>query len=132
MELYFAQHNNKEGNEEQDNFNMEEYIANLTEAFIASSTNATPPASKFAIKNLEVVWIDENHILEDLSCPICMDPFEISTKSLQFPCKHLFHEDCLVEWLQKVKIFKIKISMQIVHYVDMKLKQMILNLKKKN
>eukprot|EP01080_Neovahlkampfia_damariscottae_P009577 gene9577-1780_t len=101
MEMYFTEHSCHEGHQEENNFNVEEYLRELTERFIESSTNATPPASKQAIKNLEVVWIDEEHILDDASCPICIEAFEISTKALVLPCNHLFHEKCLIEWLQK-------------------------------
>ncbi|KAG5630067.1 hypothetical protein H5410_001784 [Solanum commersonii] len=33
------------------------------------------------------------------NCPICMEEFGIDSKAGQLPCKHFFHNDCIVTWL---------------------------------
>ncbi|BGP31251.1 hypothetical protein JCM10296v2_003015 [Rhodotorula toruloides] len=34
------------------------------------------------------------------SCGICLDTFQLSDNAVALPCKHLYHEDCLVPWLK--------------------------------
>ncbi|XP_057525601.1 E3 ubiquitin-protein ligase RING1-like [Amaranthus tricolor] len=61
----------------------------------------TPPASKQAIDDLPDVVISKNLVnSESNSCAVCMNEFELALKVKQMPCKHLYHSDCLVPWLQ--------------------------------
>ncbi|KAG7344008.1 ring-like zinc finger domain containing protein [Nitzschia inconspicua] len=41
----------------------------------------------------------ENENEEACCCAICLDEFESKEKVRILPCKHRFHEDCLVPWL---------------------------------
>eukprot|EP00252_Welwitschia_mirabilis_P021906 TRINITY_DN5753_c1_g1_i5.p1 TRINITY_DN5753_c1_g1~~TRINITY_DN5753_c1_g1_i5.p1 ORF type:complete len:311 (-),score=16.26 TRINITY_DN5753_c1_g1_i5:148-1080(-) len=36
----------------------------------------------------------------DLQCPVCFDDFEIGGEAKQMPCKHIFHEYCILPWLK--------------------------------
>lgn len=64
-----------------------------------------PEASERAIKNLP------NHVLtaedlgseEEIECAICKMPGEIDEAYKILPCKHEFHEDCVLLWLKKVR-----------------------------
>lgn len=61
----------------------------------------TPPASKKAIETLPDVPITEEVANSDSnSCAVCMDDFEVGSQAKQMPCKHLFHSDCLLPWLE--------------------------------
>jgi E3 ubiquitin-protein ligase RNF115/126 len=55
----------------------------------------TPPAQKEAIDALPSVTIKEN-----LQCSVCLDDFEIGAEAKQMPCKHKFHSDCILPWLE--------------------------------
>ena len=33
------------------------------------------------------------------TCPICVDDFAKDTEVKMTPCKHVFHNDCLFEWI---------------------------------
>ncbi|KAK7311546.1 hypothetical protein RJT34_09763 [Clitoria ternatea] len=56
------------------------------------------PASKNAIARLRKVKLQECATLKD--CAICLTEFDQDTEVLQMPCKHVYHEECLVQWLQ--------------------------------
>ncbi|XP_074569977.1 putative E3 ubiquitin-protein ligase RHC2A [Curcuma longa] len=58
-----------------------------------------PPASKAAIESMPTVDIVAEHIANECHCAICMDPFELGTKSREMPCKHIYHQDCILPWL---------------------------------
>ncbi|KAL2939038.1 E3 ubiquitin-protein ligase RING1 [Bienertia sinuspersici] len=61
----------------------------------------TPPASKQAIDGLPNVVITADVVNSDSnSCAVCMNDFEVGLNAKQMPCKHLYHSDCLIPWLQ--------------------------------
>ncbi|KAG2310961.1 hypothetical protein Bca4012_025459 [Brassica carinata] len=69
-----------------------------TGAGIGRSGN--PPASKSAIESLPRVEISDCHITAEANCAVCTEVFEAAeTEAREMPCKHIFHEDCIVPWL---------------------------------
>ncbi|CAL9105941.1 unnamed protein product, partial [Musa textilis] len=58
-----------------------------------------PPASKAAIESMPAVEIVDDHIGKDCHCAICMDAFELGTVAREMPCKHIYHQDCILPWL---------------------------------
>ncbi|KAJ4838858.1 hypothetical protein Tsubulata_010892, partial [Turnera subulata] len=61
----------------------------------------TPPASKSAIDALPTVRITEESLNSEMNqCAVCQDDFEMGEEVKQMPCKHLYHEGCLMPWLQ--------------------------------
>ncbi|KAF8082417.1 hypothetical protein N665_0827s0020 [Sinapis alba] len=57
----------------------------------------TPPARKEAVESLATVKIQEE---ASLQCSVCLDDFEIGMEAKEMPCKHKFHGDCLLPWLE--------------------------------
>lgn len=37
-------------------------------------------------------------------CSICMSEFESDDKIIQLQCKHIFHSDCIIQWLKEKRI----------------------------
>nr|AAR20783.1 At3g13430 [Arabidopsis thaliana]AAS47667.1 At3g13430 [Arabidopsis thaliana] len=56
----------------------------------------TPPATKEAVEALAMVKIEDSL----LQCSVCLDDFEIGMEAKEMPCKHKFHSDCLLPWLE--------------------------------
>lgn len=56
----------------------------------------TPPAQKEAVEAMPTVTIKENTI----QCSVCLEDFEIGTEAREMPCKHTFHSDCILPWLE--------------------------------
>lgn len=54
----------------------------------------TPPAQKAAVEALPTVAIKET-----LQCSVCLDDFEVSAEAKEMPCKHKFHSNCILPWL---------------------------------
>ncbi|CAG7877024.1 unnamed protein product, partial [Brassica rapa] len=61
----------------------------------------TPPASKSAIEGLPTVKVSKDMLKSEMNqCAVCMDEFEDGGDVKQMPCKHVFHQDCLMPWLE--------------------------------
>ena len=69
-----------------------------------------PPASKKVVENLDKITVNEQNIKtlrkdsgisDDNSCAICKDNFEINQNLIYLPCKHLFHDECILPWLKE-------------------------------
>ncbi|CAM6125427.1 unnamed protein product [Calypogeia fissa] len=62
----------------------------------------TPPASKIAVEAMPTIQISEEHLGTDAAqCAVCKDEFELGSQVRQMPCKHMYHQDCILPWLQQ-------------------------------
>lgn len=61
----------------------------------------TPPASKSVVEALPNVEVDEALLKSELAqCAVCKDDFEMGNVVKQMPCKHVYHDDCILPWLE--------------------------------
>lgn len=58
-----------------------------------------PPASKAAVESMPTVEIEEDHVGTDSHCAICKEAFELGAEAREMPCKHIYHQDCILPWL---------------------------------
>ncbi|KAJ1257484.1 hypothetical protein BS78_10G000300 [Paspalum vaginatum] len=61
----------------------------------------TPPAAKSAVAALPDVAVSAEMMQADggAQCAVCMDDFQLGAAAKQLPCKHVFHKDCILPWL---------------------------------
>ncbi|XP_030541179.1 E3 ubiquitin-protein ligase RING1-like [Rhodamnia argentea] len=79
--------------------NLEQLIQQLAEN--DPNRYGTPPASKSAINELPDIKITEELLVSDNSqCAVCKDTFELGEEAKQMPCKHIYHSDCILPWLE--------------------------------
>ncbi|KAL0911736.1 hypothetical protein M5K25_019896 [Dendrobium thyrsiflorum] len=55
-----------------------------------------PPASKAAIESMPTIEITKS---QDCNCAVCMEPFDLGAEAREMPCKHIYHQDCILPWL---------------------------------
>lgn len=61
----------------------------------------TPPASKTAVEGLPDIVVDDKLLGSDSAqCAVCQDDYEKDMVVKQMPCKHVFHSECLLPWLE--------------------------------
>lgn len=78
---------------------MEQLIQQLAEN--DPNRYGTPPASKSAIEKLPSVKVDKEMLESDYSdCAVCKDGFELDEEVKKLPCKHMYHPDCILPWLE--------------------------------
>ncbi|KAF6828383.1 RING finger domain-containing protein [Colletotrichum plurivorum] len=68
-----------------------------------TSSNAAPPATEDALGKLERKKVDEKMLGPDgkTECTICIDDFNVGDDVAVLPCKHWFHDACVVMWLKE-------------------------------
>ena len=59
--------------------------------------------SKNQIDKLPIVKYDKDKYSENYQCIICMEEFEKKEKVKLLPCGHIFHDNCIKQWLLKQK-----------------------------
>jgi E3 ubiquitin-protein ligase RNF115/126 len=89
----------------------ESRMDNILNYIIQNDLNryGNPPASKKVVDNLEKFEITNNYLsnkekinslLEfDFNCSVCKEEFQLNDKVIKIPCKHIFHQDCILPWL---------------------------------
>eukprot|EP01012_Entosiphon_sulcatum_P019400 TRINITY_DN24268_c0_g1_i1.p1 TRINITY_DN24268_c0_g1~~TRINITY_DN24268_c0_g1_i1.p1 ORF type:complete len:226 (-),score=36.29 TRINITY_DN24268_c0_g1_i1:9-686(-) len=65
---------------------------------LLSESMGPPPASREARSDLQVVTVSEH---DTQSCCVCQTEFGARARAQKMPCGHLFHYECLLEWLEK-------------------------------
>jgi hypothetical protein len=80
---------------------LDRIISNLMDA--NPQSNAAPPASEDALNKLERRTVDKEMLKGDpnVECPICIDDLKEGDVAVYLPCKHFFHQDCVVLWLKE-------------------------------
>ncbi|KAK1421566.1 hypothetical protein QVD17_24005 [Tagetes erecta] len=73
---------------------LEQLLQNLAEN--DPNRYGTPPAQKEAVEAMPTVTIKEN----SFQCSVCLEDIEIGTQAREMPCKHTFHGDCILPWLE--------------------------------
>ncbi|CAM9749858.1 unnamed protein product [Chrysoparadoxa australica] len=74
-------------------------LSRLLEHLMSSDPNihGPPPADAAAIDALPTV---QGQHLGHIECTVCMENFGTGDNAKEMPCKHHFHSECIVPWLQ--------------------------------
>merc|ERR1719188_87701 len=62
-----------------------------------------PPTSAATLRSLPRIKVTAYDIAanEGSECSICLGDLEVGEPALRIPCGHLFHEECVKDWLKK-------------------------------
>ncbi|CAF0811510.1 unnamed protein product [Brachionus calyciflorus] len=72
----------------------------ITQLLNQLENTGPPPASEDQLKNLPQIIINQQDVERSAQCAICMEDFNLNETAKKLPCKHLFHEPCISEWLK--------------------------------
>lgn len=92
-----------------DRHTEENSMENIINHIMANDTNryGNPPAGKKALEELERLEVTLENIKNigkddhENSCSVCKDLFEVKQTAIKLPCKHTYHDDCIMPWLKE-------------------------------
>lgn len=66
-------------------------------------SNVCPPAGRNTLSSLPVVIVTADDLLEESNkeCIVCLEEQKLGAQACKLPCGHLFHKQCITEWLIK-------------------------------
>ncbi|XP_062338431.1 E3 ubiquitin-protein ligase RNF126 isoform X2 [Osmerus eperlanus] len=73
----------------------------ITQLLNQFENTGPPPADRERIKSLPTINITESHVGSGLECSVCKEDYSLGENVRQLPCNHLFHNDCIVPWLEQ-------------------------------
>lgn len=76
-------------------------VEEFFEHFTRDNQRAPPPASRSSINALPTIKISKKHVRADSMCAVCKERFELGSQVAKLPCKHFYHSDCIVPWLEQ-------------------------------
>ncbi|KAF6134265.1 hypothetical protein GIB67_010064 [Kingdonia uniflora] len=82
------------------NFFVGPGLNQLIEELTENDRPGPPPAPSSAIEAMPKIKIMPAHLIDGSHCPVCMEEFEVGEEVRQMPCKHVYHSECIVPWLE--------------------------------
>ena len=84
------------------NFNNEGALENIFEQFLQSMGNREHPTDEEILNELPETQIEDATKLdpEKKNCIICLEDFKNGDKAIILPCIHIFHTECIKNWLK--------------------------------
>ncbi|CAL9696348.1 unnamed protein product [Knipowitschia caucasica] len=73
----------------------------ITQLLNQFENTGPPPADRDKIKSLPTIQITDEHVASGLECPVCKEDYSVGETVRQLPCNHMFHNDCIVPWLEQ-------------------------------
>ena len=59
-----------------------------------------PPMSAQKIDEIPKCSIGQEHLDKKMQCSVCLEDFQLDEQCRKLPCAHIFHETCILPWLE--------------------------------
>ncbi|KAJ9071761.1 hypothetical protein DSO57_1033816 [Entomophthora muscae] len=79
---------------------LTELMTRLAEAQSQQEAQKAHPASKKIISGLPHRHVTLENV-PDQQCIVCLEDWEADQEALEMPCGHIYHNDCLLPWLER-------------------------------
>ncbi|XP_039059397.1 probable E3 ubiquitin-protein ligase RHC1A isoform X2 [Hibiscus syriacus] len=75
-------------------------VDNLIDQITQNDRRGVPRAPESTIDAIPAVKITEIHLRNNSECLVCKEEFVVGGEAKELPCKHIYHNDCIVPWLR--------------------------------
>jgi len=68
------------------------------------NNHGPPPAAKSEVEKIPERLVTQNMILDEnvvTECAVCKESFSVGEKASCLPCKHMYHKECIMPWLER-------------------------------
>uniref|UniRef100_A0A146MDJ9 RING-type E3 ubiquitin transferase n=1 Tax=Lygus hesperus TaxID=30085 RepID=A0A146MDJ9_LYGHE len=72
----------------------------VTQLLNQMDTTGPPPLAKEKINEIPTVVISKDQVDINLQCSVCWEDFKIDEQVRKLPCEHVYHENCIIPWLE--------------------------------
>uniref|UniRef100_A0A0D6R7S1 RING-type E3 ubiquitin transferase n=1 Tax=Araucaria cunninghamii TaxID=56994 RepID=A0A0D6R7S1_ARACU len=81
--------------------NMDDFLQQLVNELALADRRGggPPPASRASVEAMETVRVGGRDA--GTQCAVCKDEFGAGAEAKKMPCKHLYHSDCILPWLEQ-------------------------------
>ncbi|KAJ9677272.1 hypothetical protein PVL29_022332 [Vitis rotundifolia] len=91
--------NEEEEEEEEDEDDQDEILAEVMRSSLNDVIDLSVPATRASIEALEKIKFEDGNSTD--KCMICLEEFATESEVSRMPCSHVYHEDCIIEWLER-------------------------------
>lgn len=53
------------------------------------------------IDEIATITVEQEHVDKELPCSVCLTEFILGEPVRNLACKHLFHDQCIITWLEQ-------------------------------
>ena len=85
--------------EEEDEDESDEIMAEVMRSSLNDVTDLSVPATRASIEALEKIKFEDVNSTD--KCIICLEEFAMESEVSRMPCSHVYHKDCIIEWLER-------------------------------
>jgi len=69
-------------------------------ARLTQETQSTQVSPR-VVEKIKTNTVDPNVLTKGSSCSICLEDFDETKDIVYLDCQHIYHEDCIIEWINK-------------------------------
>jgi len=73
----------------------------ITQLMEQTNGDKPVPAPDDMIARLPRAKVSQGSPLLQKDCAVCKDDFEVSQETIELPCKHVFHDECILPWVKQ-------------------------------
>ena len=81
---------------------IEDYLVHIS-THMKQAVDAPPPAVELPANEAQLTRAEYAGKGIEIECRICLRDYKEKDKLIYLPCMHLYHEECILDWMHRAK-----------------------------